>query len=62
MQYATPESVGISSEKILEYVKLLEKNQLNSHDLIISKGDKIIFEKYWTPFHKDYYQRQRKKH
>lgn len=57
MQYATPESVGISSEKILEYVKLLEKNQLNSHNLIISKGDKIIFEKYWAPFHKDYYHR-----
>ena len=57
MKYATPESVGISSEKILAYIQLLEKSQLNTHNLIISKGDTIVFEKYWAPFHKDYYHR-----
>lgn len=58
MKYARPEEVGISSEKILEYVKLLEEKQLNTHSLIISKGDTIVFEKYWAPFHKDYGHRQ----
>jgi len=57
MKYATPESVGISSEKILQYIDILEKSNLNNHDLIIAKGDTIIFEKYWAPFHKDFYHR-----
>ena len=39
MQYSTPESVGISYQKILEYVKQLEKNHLNTHSLIISKAN-----------------------
>ena len=57
MNYSTPESVGISSENILAFVNALEENHLNTHDVIISKGDTIVFEKYWAPFHKDYYHR-----
>ena len=57
MNYATPESKGISSAKILEFIQTLEKNQLNTHNVIIAKGDSIVFEKYWAPFHKDYLHR-----
>ena len=54
MNYTTPEKMGISSEHIEEYIRVLEDNKLNTHDVIISKGDHIVFEKYWAPFHKDF--------
>ena len=52
MNYTTPEKMGISSEHIEEYIRVLEDNKLNTHDVIISKGDHIVFEKYWAPFEK----------
>ena len=57
MHYATPESKGISSESILAFVKVLEENHLNTHSLIVARGDSIVFEKYWAPFHADYLHR-----
>lgn len=57
MNYTTPEKVGIPSGKIEEYVKLLESYNLNTHNMILSRGDNIIFEHYWTPFHKDFFHR-----
>jgi hypothetical protein len=48
MNYATPESKGISSESILAFVKVLEENHLNTHSLIVARGDSIVFEKYWA--------------
>lgn len=54
MNYCKPEEVGISSEKILEYIKILQDHQLSIHNIIISKGDNIVFEKYWAPYHADY--------
>ena len=57
MKYATPESMGIASEKIHQFIDILEKNNLNNHDLIIAKGDTVIFEKYWAPFHENYLHR-----
>ena len=54
---ATPESVGISSRQIQKYLELLEKNRITTHDLLIARGDKIVFETYWAPFHKDYLHR-----
>ena len=57
MNYTMAESVGVSSDKILEYIQLLETNRLKTHDIIISKGDHILFEKYWAPFHENFYHR-----
>jgi len=57
MHYATPESVGISSKNILTFINALEENHLNTHSVILSKGDTIIYENYWAPFHKDFYHR-----
>ena len=54
---ATPESVGISSRQIQKYLELREKNRITTHDLLIARGDKIVFETYRAPFHKDYLHR-----
>lgn len=57
MNYASPEERGLSSAHILEYVKSLEEKKLSTHDLIIMRGEDILFEKYWEPFHKEYLHR-----
>lgn len=57
MQYSTPEEQGISSEKILEYIKTLEKKRLTTHNVILMRHGKIVFESYWEPFHKDFLHR-----
>lgn len=50
----SPERAGISSENILYFIKELEKYQLNTHSLILAKGNNIISETYYAPFHKDF--------
>ena len=57
LKYTTPEKKGISSEKILEFVKSLENARLSTHDMIIMRGDEVIYEAYWKPFHKDFLHR-----
>ncbi len=57
MQFATPESAGISSENILRYVKKLEDTRLCTHDIIIARKGKILYEAYWKPFDKDFIHR-----
>ena len=52
-KYKTPEEVGINSKDVIEYINYLEENRLSTHDIIIAKGNDIIFEKYWAPFKKD---------
>lgn len=46
----TPESVGISSEKIYSYYKMLEKNRFNVHSILMAKGNNIFTEMYKKPF------------
>ena len=57
MNYTTPEKAGIPSGKIEEYLKILENYNLNTHNIILSKGNDIVFENYWAPFHKDFFHR-----
>ena len=57
MNYRMPESAGISSAKIKEFIDVLEQKQLSTHDIILMKGNDIIFEKYWAPFDKDFLHR-----
>lgn len=57
MQYTTPEKVGISSDKIEQYLQRLEKNHFATHGLILARGNEIFFEHYWEPFHKDFLHR-----
>ena len=51
MNYATPESKGINSRDITLMMKAFEKARLCTHDVIIARGNDIIFENYWAPFH-----------
>ncbi len=57
MNYKLPEECGISSAAIENFVRTLEENHMFTHDIIIAKGDDIIFENYWAPFHKDFLHR-----
>lgn len=57
MEYRKPEEVGISSRNILKFVKSLEENRLATHSVIISRGDSIVFEKYWEPFDREFLHR-----
>ena len=50
----SPEQVGISSEKVLEYIKTLDSYKLKTHSIIFARGDKIFAECYYKPFHKDF--------
>ena len=50
----TPEAAGISSEAVLEYIKTLDNNNLNTHSIILSRGNKIISEAYYAPFHREF--------
>jgi CubicO group peptidase (beta-lactamase class C family) len=58
MNFKKPEECGISSASIEKLVRRLEEKKLFTHSLIIAKGDNIIFENYWKPFHKDFLHRQ----
>lgn len=50
----TPEQAGISSEKVAEYILMLERRGLTTHSVLMMKGDKIFAEYYWAPFHRDF--------
>lgn len=57
MQYSTPEEQGIRSEQILNYILKLEENRLSTHDILMMRHGKVIYEAYWEPFHKDFLHR-----
>lgn len=54
MEYSTPEKAGIRSENILNYIKTLENARLATHDVLIMRGDKLIYEAYWKPFDRNF--------
>lgn len=56
-EYAQPETLGISSKNIEQYIKELEKAGLATHDVIIMRHGKILFEKYWEPFNEAFLHR-----
>lgn len=50
ISHATPESRGISSARIADYVQMLEDNHLAMHDILIARGNDILCEIYYPPF------------
>ena len=50
----TPESAGISTRSIIDFIKKLEKRGASMHGILFMKGDKIFTEAYWKPFNKDF--------
>jgi len=57
LQHTSPESVGIRSSDIEKYIKHIESKNYITHDIIIMRHGKIVFEKYWEPFHHDFLHR-----
>lgn len=55
--YITPEKAGISSEKILAFLKTLEQYNFCTHSFIMARGNNIFAEGYYEPFHKDFQHR-----
>lgn len=53
----TPESVGIASKSILDFVKFLDDSRMHTHSIFVAKGDTVIAESYYAPFHKDFLHR-----
>lgn len=54
MKKVSPESIGLNSECIEKYIKVLNNKRLATHSIIMAKGDEIFFEKYWEPFNENF--------
>lgn len=50
----SPESAGISSQAVLGFIKTLEKYRLNTHSIIMARGNNIFCEAYYAPFNRDF--------
>ena len=50
----TPESAGVSSACIKEYLDYLNRRGIAMHGVLFMKGEDIFAECYWTPFDKDF--------
>lgn len=57
MYYSKSKSSGISEASIIKYLKVLEKYNLSTHNLILAKGEDIFFEQYWKPFDENFMHR-----
>ena len=53
LKFVTPESEGLSSESILEFIDFFKELRINLHSFIIVKGGNILAEGYYKPFDKD---------
>ena len=52
-----PESVGVSSEEVLNFIRMLDDCRLRNHSIIMAKGDKIFAECYYKPFNEKFLHR-----
>lgn len=50
---AVPESVGLSSENICEFVNRLNSAEIPLHSLLVIKDDRLVFEGYQKPYGPD---------
>ncbi len=57
-EVTSPESVGIKSEWIKNFINHLIKKGFPMHDVVIMRGERICCEAYWKPFHKGFCHRQ----
>ncbi len=60
MEYriTTPEQAGISSRAVQRYLACLEEAGLSTHNILLARGDKVLFELYYPPFTQDYLHRE----
>lgn len=50
----TPESCGVDSGRILDFLEYLEDAGMTTHSVLMMKDDKVFTEAYWKPFDKDF--------
>lgn len=48
---ASPEALGISSEDVLNYIKILDGRRMHLHAILMARGENIFAEGYYKPFH-----------
>lgn len=49
-EHAIPEEVGIRSQNIAQYIKRLDRYNINMHSIIIVRHAKVVLEKYYQPY------------
>ena len=54
----SPESVGVKSEWIENFIKHLQGKGIVMHDVLMMRGEKIFCEAYWKPFNPKFLHRQ----
>lgn len=52
--FVSPESEGLSSEKILKFLDIVNGEKLNLHSFALARHGKIMAEGYFKPFDKDF--------
>ena len=57
LKFASPESVGIRSESILNFIRYVEENKINLHSFLFMKDGAIVAEGYCPPFDENYLHR-----
>lgn len=50
----TPERAGIASQRVLEFMKVLDGHGLNTHSVIMARGDGVFAEAHYAPFDADF--------
>ena len=50
MKYAQPYECGISAKQIQSLLQIFEKHGVNTHAILMARGDRIFFERYWQPY------------
>ena len=53
----TPESVGVSSQAVLNFIKTLDDYRMHTHSIIMARGEKIFAEAYYKPFDENFLHR-----
>ena len=50
LERATPESQGVSSERILAFLDDVEAADLELHSFMLMRNDKVVSEGWWWPY------------
>lgn len=53
-EFISPESAGVSSGSVKDYLDYLNRRGLAMHGVLMMKGDKLFTECHWAPFDKDF--------
>ena len=54
---ATPESVGVPSSAVLDFIATLDEYRMHTHSIIMARGENIFAECYYKPFDENFLHR-----